>query len=95
MIFHCLSYRLVSCHEVKHLQAKLLKTLHRELVCPSLGCMPPYYPRHKFNYDDDIVIVSEAMSKSINFVLENMKAGNISRKMLKNPHVDENNKNNV
>jgi hypothetical protein len=57
--------------------------------------MPPYYPRHKFNYDDDIVIVSEAMSKSINFVLENMKAGNISRKMLKNPHVDENNKNNV
>jgi hypothetical protein len=57
--------------------------------------MPPYHPRQKFNYDDDTVIISKATSRSINFVLEDMKACNISRKMLKNPHVNENNKNNV
>jgi hypothetical protein len=35
---------------------------------PSLGCMPPYHPRQKFNYDDDIIIVLEATSKKINYV---------------------------
>jgi len=44
---------------------------------PSPGCMPPYHPGRKFNYDDDIAIVFKATSKIINFVLQDMGAGNL------------------
>jgi hypothetical protein len=51
--------------------------------------MPPYHPRQKIDYDDNIVIVSEVASRIINFVLHDMGVGSISGKMLKNPHGDE------
>jgi hypothetical protein len=35
---------------------------------PSPSCMPPYRPRQNFDYDDEIIIVLEAMSKKINYV---------------------------
>jgi hypothetical protein len=57
--------------------------------------MPPYHPGWKFNYDDDIAIVSKAASKIINFVLQDMGAGNISQKMLKNPPIYGKTKNSV
>jgi hypothetical protein len=57
---------------VKHLQAISLKALHQELICPSLGCMAPYHPGRKFNFDDDMIIVLPTMSKRINFILEDM-----------------------
>jgi hypothetical protein len=58
--------------------------------------MQPFHPRQKFDFDDNIVIVSQVVSKKINFVLEDMmKANNISRQMLKNPLVNDKNKKNV
>lgn len=58
--------------------------------------MHPFHPRQKFDFDDNIVIVSQVVSKKINFVLEDMmKANNISRQMLKNPLVNDKNKKNV
>jgi hypothetical protein len=57
--------------------------------------MLPYCLRWKFNFDDDIVIVSKVASKRINYVLQEMGAGNISQEMLKNPQVDEKTKSNV
>jgi hypothetical protein len=47
--------------------------------------MPPYRLGWKFNSNDDIVIVSEASSRIINFVLQDMGVGSISGKMLNNP----------
>ncbi len=35
---------------------------------PSPGCVLPYRLRQKFDYDDDIIIVLEAMLKKINYV---------------------------
>jgi hypothetical protein len=55
--------------EVKHLQAKMLKRLHQELMRSSPSCMPPYHFRQKFDFDDGIVIVSEATSRKINLVM--------------------------
>jgi len=57
--------------------------------------MPPYHPGRKFNYGDDIVIISKVASKIINFVLQDMGAGNISQKMLKNPPTYGKTKNSV
>jgi hypothetical protein len=54
---------------VKDLQANVLKALQHEIICPSLGCMPPYCPRWKFDFDDDIVIVSETTLRKINSIL--------------------------
>jgi hypothetical protein len=45
---------------------------------PSLGYMPPYHPRQKFDYDNDIIIVLEATSRRINFVLQDMGVSSIS-----------------
>jgi hypothetical protein len=64
---------------VKHLQMKVLKTLHQELIHPSLGCMPPYHPRQYFDFDDHTIIVLETMSKKINYVFEDItKVDNIN-----------------
>jgi hypothetical protein len=68
---------------------KVLKLLQQELIHPSLGCMPLYCLGRKLNSNDDIVIVSEVMSRKINFVLQDMGASIINQKMLKNPHVDK------
>jgi hypothetical protein len=57
--------------------------------------MPPYHPRRKFDFDDGTIIVSEAMSRKINFVIWDMGARNICQKPLKNPHVNKKNKNSV
>jgi hypothetical protein len=46
----------------------MLKTLHQEQMHSSPVCMPPYHPRSKFDYDDDIFIVLEATLKKINYV---------------------------
>jgi len=47
--------------------------------------MPPYCPKHKFDFDDNTIIVSEVTSKRINSILQDMGAGSISGKMLKKP----------
>jgi len=44
---------------VKHVQAKVLKALQEELICPSPSCMPPYRPGWKFDLNDNTIIVSE------------------------------------
>jgi hypothetical protein len=80
---------------VKHLQGKVLKELHQELIYLSPNNMPLYRPRQKFNVDDNIVIVSKTTSRIINFILQDMGASNISQKMLKNPPINENNNNNI
>jgi hypothetical protein len=80
---------------VKHLQVKVLKVLQQKLIHPSLGCMPPYRLGQKFDFDDDTVIVSKTLLKKINFVLQDMGPGNISREMLKNPPRDKKSKNSV
>ncbi len=80
---------------MKHLQVKVLKTLHQKLICPILGCMPLNCLIWKFNFDDDTVIISEIVSRIIIFVLQDMRTMNISREMLKNSHVDKKIKNNV
>jgi len=80
---------------VKHLQGKVLKELHQELIYLSPNSMPLYRPGRKFNVDDNIVIVSKTKSRIINFILQDMGAGTISQKMLKNPPINENNNNNV
>ncbi len=54
---------------MKHLQAKVLKTLQQELTYPSPSCMPPYYLGRKFDSDDDIAIISKTTLRRINFVL--------------------------
>jgi len=50
--------------------------------------MPPYCPRRKIDYDDNIIIVSKVTSRRINSILQDMGVGSISGKMLKNPHGD-------
>ncbi len=58
--------------------------------------MPPYHPRWKFDFGENIVIVLQVVSKKINSILEDMmRANNISQQMLKNPLVNDNNKKNV
>jgi hypothetical protein len=58
--------------------------------------MLPYHPTWKFDFDDNIVIVSQVVSKKINSILEDMmRADNISQQMLKNPFVNNENKKNV
>jgi hypothetical protein len=57
--------------------------------------MPPYCPRQKIDYDDNIIIVSEVRLRRINFILQDMGVGSISGKMLKNPHGDEKTKSSV
>jgi len=64
------------------------------LAHPSLGFMPPYCPRRKFDSNDDIVNV-KATSKRINFILHDMGASSISGEMLKNPFGDEKTRNSV
>jgi hypothetical protein len=53
---------------VKHLEVKMLKAFQQELTRPSPSCVPPYHLGWKINYDDNIVIILEAMSRRINFV---------------------------
>jgi hypothetical protein len=57
--------------------------------------MPPYHLKQNFDFYDDIIIVSKTTLMIINYVLQDMGACNISQKMLKNPLVDEKNKNSV
>jgi len=57
--------------------------------------MPPYCPRQKIDYDDNIIIVLEVTPRRINFILQDMGVGSISGKMLKNPHGDEKTKSSV
>jgi hypothetical protein len=50
----------------------------------------------EFDFGENIVIVSQVVSKKINSILEDMmRADNISRQMLKNPLVNDKNKKNV
>jgi hypothetical protein len=51
--------------------------------------MPPYHLKQKFDFYDDIIIVSKTTLRIINYVLQDMGACNISQKMLKNPLVDK------
>jgi hypothetical protein len=74
----------------------MLKDLHQELIHLTPSCMPPYHPRWKFDFGENIVIVLQVVSKKINSILEDMmRANNISQQMLKNPLVNDNNKKNV
>jgi hypothetical protein len=57
--------------------------------------MPPYCPRQKIDYDDNIIIVLEVTPRRINFILQDMGVGSISGKMLKNPHANEKTKSSV
>jgi len=45
---------------VKHFQMKVLKALQHELTHPIPCYMPPYHPRHKFDFNDNNVIVLKA-----------------------------------
>jgi hypothetical protein len=47
--------------------------------------MPLYRLGQKFDYDDDIVIVSKTKSRRIIFVLQDIGTNGISGEMLKNP----------
>jgi hypothetical protein len=40
--------------------------------------MPPYHHGRKIDYDDDTIIVLEAMLRIIKSILQDMEVGNIS-----------------
>jgi hypothetical protein len=57
--------------------------------------MPPYNLGWKFDFDDDIIIISKTISRKINFILQDMGVGSISGEMLKVPRGDKKTKNSV
>jgi hypothetical protein len=55
----------------------------------------PHHLGWKFDFDDDIIVVSRTMLRKINFVLQDMGVGSINGKMLKNPNGNKKTKNNL
>ncbi len=74
----------------------MLKTLHHELIHPSLGCMPPYHPRKSSILMNSLLFFLKQCQRELIYVLEDItRVDNISWQMLKNPQVDNKNKNSV